>query len=62
MNLYGDPGAAIAEADYQPRALRPNPETELAVLFKKMGRDFGGPISPLDVLAWRLMLGQQSEA
>jgi hypothetical protein len=58
-HTFRDVGEPIGDPDFKPRAVRPNPEQELAAAFVALGKDYGGVISPLDVLARRLMLGQQ---
>ena len=45
LHVFGDVGPAIAEADYQPRVYGV-PEHGLAAAFIRMGRDYGGPVSP----------------
>jgi hypothetical protein len=41
---YGDVGPAIAEADCQPSTVQKDPEQSLALIFARLGGDYGGPL------------------
>jgi hypothetical protein len=44
-HIFRDPGAAIVEADYWPATVRKvDPKQNLALIFARLGRDYGGPL------------------
>jgi hypothetical protein len=45
-HTFRDPGKPIAEIDYTPRAVHREPVHDLALIFVRLGRDYGGMISP----------------
>ncbi|MBR0948536.1 hypothetical protein ABIF68_007124 [Bradyrhizobium japonicum] len=43
-HIFRDPGAPIVEADFRPIAVQRDPEEILALIFARLGRDYGGPL------------------
>jgi hypothetical protein len=61
LHLFRGVKGVSDEPDFRPIAVRPNPEAELFEIFRRLGKDYGGEVSPLDVLRWRLALGVAPE-
>jgi hypothetical protein len=43
-HAFKDPGEPIDQADYQPITVQKDPEQSLALIFARLGRDYGGPL------------------
>ena len=41
--MFRDIGPAVEQADYKPITVR-NPVEDLALIFARLGRDYGGPL------------------
>jgi hypothetical protein len=44
LHLFKDPGEPIDSDDYQPVQVEKDPEQSLALIFARLGRDYGGPL------------------
>ncbi|WP_160300658.1 hypothetical protein [Bradyrhizobium japonicum] len=43
-HAFLNPSSPIVEADFKPIAVQKDPEQILALIFARLGRDYGGPI------------------